>query len=131
MHEDLQDATTQLSTEQKMCADMLKQAEDAHEHNARLQLLAQQHSSKASAAVTENAKLHAKVSEATSGIGALEAHLAAAKERVGSLEEQLVTKAAAWEHQRAEVAELRNELSQKAQIKADIARRFDECASCW
>lgn len=129
VHEDLQDATTQLSTEQKMRADLLKQAEEAHEHNARLQLLAQQHSSQASAATAENVKLHAKVSETTSAIGALETHLAAAKERTSSLEEQLVTKTAAWEHQRVEVAELRTELAQQAQVKADIAKRFDECAS--
>lgn len=110
-----------------MRSDLVSQEAGLHEHNAHLQLQAQQHCSKAIAATEENSKLHAKLSESTSAISALEAHLAAAKQRIGSLEEQLVTKTAAWEDERSEVASLRTELSQQAQLKADSARRFDEC----
>jgi chromosome segregation ATPase len=128
---ELSNANQQISAEQKLRSEMVDQQAELHENNARLQLLAQQHSSKASAATEENFKLEAKLSESTAAVSALEAHIAAANQRIGSLEEQLVAKTAAWEAQRTEVAASRIMLAQQAQLKDDLVKRFEKYVCPW
>lgn len=112
-----------------MRAKMVQQQSDMHEHNAQLHLLAQQHFSKAAAAIEEVSRLDAKLSESSSSLQAVEAQLGAAKQRISTLEEQLSTKTAAWDQQRSEVKYLRSELVKQEQLEADLTRRFDECVA--